>query len=50
MSDPMDESGAARRARRARNIALALGLIAFVVVVYLVTIVRIGGHVADHGF
>jgi hypothetical protein len=46
----MDENAAARRARRARNIALALGLIAFVVIVYLVTIVRMGGHVFDHGF
>jgi hypothetical protein len=50
MSDPMREDQAARRARRARNLALALGLVAFVVIVYLVTIVRMGGHVFEHGF
>ena len=32
-----------QRARRARSIAIALALAAFVVVVFLVTIVRLGG-------
>ena len=50
MSDPLSENEAARKARRGRNIALALGLVAFVVLVFIVTIARLGGHVADHGF
>ncbi|HUZ11402.1 MAG TPA: hypothetical protein VMU93_00945 [Caulobacteraceae bacterium] len=50
MSDPKREGEAARKARRGRNIALAVGLFGFVVVVFLVTIARLGGHVADHGF
>jgi hypothetical protein len=33
------------RARRARSIAIALALGAFVVVIFLVTIVRLGGNV-----
>ena len=33
------------RARRARSIAIALALGAFVIVVFLVTIVRLGGNV-----
>ncbi len=32
-----------RRRRRAKNFALAGALVAFVVVVYLVTLVRMGG-------
>jgi hypothetical protein len=44
-SAPRNE--AAVRARRGRNIAIALGLIGFAVIVYLVTIFRIGGNVLD---
>jgi hypothetical protein len=50
MSDPNREDEAARKARRGRNIALAIGLLAFVALVFIVTITRIGGHVADKGF
>jgi len=50
MSDPMTESEAARRARRGRNIALALGLFAFVVVVFIVTIARLKGNALAGGF
>jgi hypothetical protein len=50
MSDPLREGEAAKKARRGRNIALALGLVAFVALVFVVTIARLGGHVADHGF
>ncbi|MFI4935789.1 MAG: hypothetical protein ACHP7N_14300 [Caulobacterales bacterium] len=50
MSDPNDESAAAKKARSARNIVLALGLFAFVVLVFIVTITRIGGNVTAHGF
>lgn len=51
--DPLAEPGPAPRdetavrARRGRNIAIALGLIGFVVLVYLVTIFRMGGNVLD---
>lgn len=38
---------AANRARRGRNLAIALGLVGFVVLVYLVTVFRMGGNVLD---
>jgi hypothetical protein len=41
------EDPAALRARRGRNIAIALGLVGFVVLVYLVTVFRMGGNVLD---
>jgi hypothetical protein len=47
MSDPRREDEAFAKARRGRNIALALGLVVFVVLVFLVTIIRLGGHVFD---
>lgn len=37
----------ALRARNGRNIALALGLVAFVVLVFVVTLVRLGGNVGN---
>lgn len=46
MSDPKNESAAARRARKGRNIALALGLAAFVAIVFLVTLAHLGANVA----
>jgi hypothetical protein len=36
-----------QRARRGRNLALALGLAAFVIIVFVTTIVRLGGNVFD---
>ena len=51
MSDPNAEPEAFARARRGRNIAMALGLVAFVVIVFVVTLVRLGGNVATpHAF
>lgn len=47
MSDPAHETDAAARARRGRNIAIAMGLAAFVVLVFIVTLVRLGAHVFD---
>lgn len=47
MSDPANESERDAKARRGRNIALALGLLLFVVLVFLVTIVRLGANVLD---
>lgn len=46
MSDPDAE----RRARNGRNIAIALGLVAFVIVVFAVTVIRIGGNIASRPF
>lgn len=46
MSDPRNESDAARRARSGRNIALALGLAAFVAIVFFVTLAHLGANVA----
>ena len=48
MSDPNDESEAFRKARNGRNIALFLGLLGFVILVFIVTIARLGGNVAPH--
>ena len=47
MSDPLNEDLEARRARQRRNLMLAAALIAFVILVFIVTIVRLGGNVAD---
>ena len=38
------------KARNGRNIALGLGLAAFVLIVFIVTIVRLGGNVLDRSF
>ena len=40
----------AEKARNGRNIALGLGLAAFVIIVFVVTIVRLGGNVLDRSF
>jgi hypothetical protein len=50
MGDPPQQPGVKLteqqlRARRARSIAIALALGAFVIVIFLVTIVRLGGNV-----
>jgi hypothetical protein len=50
MDDPPPQPGVKLtdeqlRARRARSIAIALALGAFVIVIFLVTIVRLGGNV-----
>ena len=36
--------------RKQRNLAIAFGLLAFIVIVFLVTVLRIGGAVADRPF
>ena len=53
MNQPLDKDaaqaaaqGAAKKARDGRNIALGLGLVAFVILVFIVTLVRLGGNVA----
>jgi hypothetical protein len=50
MSDPKSEQPAWAKARRGRNILLAIGLVAFVIVVFIATLARLGGNVATHGF
>ena len=35
------------KARRNRNIVLAIGLVVFVILVFVVTIVKLGGNVAN---
>jgi len=44
MSDPSNEGEAFVRARRGRNIAIAVGLVIFVVLVFFVTIARLGAN------
>ena len=39
-----------QKQRKQRNLAIALGLGAFILIVFLVTILRIGGAVADRPF
>jgi hypothetical protein len=44
---PFKETPEAAKARRLRNWMLAGVLIAFVILIFVVTIVRMGGHVID---
>lgn len=46
---PVDPAALAK-ARRGRNIALAIGLVVFIVLVYVVTLTRMGGYVAERPF
>jgi len=41
------EQAAARAAQRKRNIAIALGLVGFIILVYVVTVLKMGGAVAN---
>ena len=50
MSQPGHESDAEFRARRGRNIAIAVGLALFVILVFVVTLVRLGANVANRPF
>jgi hypothetical protein len=45
MSDPNLEDSAAAGARRGRNLLLAFALAAFVILVFIVTIVKLGHNV-----
>ena len=44
MSDPYGEGPKAARARRTRNLAIALAMVAFVVIVFAVTLIKMGHH------
>ena len=50
MSDPKREGEEFAKARRGRNLAIAVGLVAFVILVYVVTVVRLGANVAHRPF
>lgn len=50
MTEPVRDPVAEQRARRGRNVALALGLIIFVVLVFLVTVVKLGANVLHRPF
>jgi hypothetical protein len=43
--NPFNESQAAAQARRRRSLFLALGLVAFVLIVFVVTLVKLKGNV-----
>jgi hypothetical protein len=43
--NPFGESESAAKARRRRNLVLALGLIAFVILIFVVTLVKLKGNV-----
>ncbi len=49
MSDPKNEDAAFRKARQGRNIAIMLGLLAFVALVFIVTITHLRGNVLSTG-
>jgi hypothetical protein len=43
--NPFGESDIAAKARKRRSLALALGLVAFVILIFVVTIVKLQGNV-----
>lgn len=45
---PVYDVEAFRKARAGRNIALGVGLLAFVVIVFVVTVIRMGANAAPH--
>ena len=47
MNAPVREDEPSAKARRGRNIAIALGLVAFVILVYAVTVIRMGANVLE---
>lgn len=47
MSDPARETAPAAKARRGRNIVIAVGLVLFVILVYVVTVIKMGANVLE---
>ena len=45
---PQYDAAAFRKARSGRNIAMALGLVAFVIIVFAVTVIRMGANATPH--
>ncbi len=50
MSTSMELTPEEKKKRRQRNLAIAGVLLAFVAIIYLVTIVKIGGNIAQRPF
>ena len=50
MSDPRNEDAAFRKARQGRNIAIMVGLLAFVALVFVVTLTHLRGNAISTGF
>jgi hypothetical protein len=50
MSDPRNEGETFRKARRGRNIAMLVGLLAFVALIFIVTLVHVRGNALATGF
>ena len=48
VEQPKYDIEAFRKARNGRNIALGLGLVAFVIIVFAVTVIRMGANAAPH--
>jgi hypothetical protein len=46
-ANPFHESDEAAKARRTRSLALGIGLAIFVLLVFAVTLAKLGGHVID---
>ncbi len=44
--DPFNEGAVAAKARRMRNIMIAVGLVAFIVLIFAITLVRLSGNAA----
>ena len=49
MSDPFNEGRKAAQARKMRSWGIALVLLAFVVVIFAVTVAKIGGNIGHGG-
>lgn len=43
-ADPFREGAAAAKARRVRSLVIALALVAFVILVFVTTIIRLASH------
>ncbi len=50
LQNPFNESDEAAKARRRRSLVLGWGLVVFVLLVFLVTLAKMGGHVADRPY
>ena len=48
--NPFGESELAAKSRRRRSVVLAVGLVVFVLLVFVVTLAKLGSHVADPHF
>ena len=46
LKDPFNEGPVAAKARRQRSVAIALAVVGFIVLVFVITLVRLSGNVA----